>query len=150
MLFAKKNHPNHGGSHEKMLVITATKDYLEGVLNGAKGYGPEWGRQKDWTDSSSYSNPKEPPKQERPKPKTDGEPFKPKNIMRYAVGWWIIINVKCVRETERAILVEAPDEDEPFWLPKSQLHQNANQVWETFDEGDIVFSEWIARQKGWV
>jgi hypothetical protein len=127
---AKKSHPDHGGSHEKMLVVTATKEYLEGVLNGNQRRKPE---------------PEPPPR--RPK---HHDPRRPESMVAYAVGWWMIADVDCIRTSDKAVLVAVDTEDEPIWFPKSQLHRTVNEVWEYGDEGTIVFSEWIARQKGWL
>lgn len=140
---AKKNHPDHGGSHEKMLTLTATKEYLEGVLNGSQSYNYQQQREEP---------PKKPkrPQQEWPRRPSGEDSPRPQNMIRYAFGWWVIDDVEVIRTSDKAILVSVPKEDEPLWFPKSQLHKNANEVWEYEDVGAIVFSEWIARQKGWV
>jgi hypothetical protein len=135
---AKKMHPDHGGSHERMLTLTATKDYLNGLMNGAA-------RQES---PKSEPPPKRPYKHRAPEHPDEDE--RPPGIFKYAYGWWFIADARCIRTSDKAILVEVPDGIEPFWLPKSQLHKSANEVWEYEDEGDLIFSEWIARQKGWV
>jgi hypothetical protein len=131
---AKKNHPDHGGSHERMLVLTATKEHLEGILNNTR-----------YTYQDPPKRPEPPPR--RPKHE---DPPRPKNMEKYAYGWWMLEDVECIRDSDKAILVQVPKEDEPIWFPKSQLHKNANEVWEYDDVGTIVFSEWIAHQKGWL
>jgi hypothetical protein len=133
---AKKYHPDHGGNHEKFLVLQATKEYLDGLMNGR-------------------AKPQEPPRQERPKPPPRHEhrhddSERPANIEKYAHGWWTIASVEVIRTSEKAIQVIGEDDSVPFWLPKSQLHRSANEVWEAGDEGRLVFSDWIASQKGWI
>jgi len=143
---AKKNHPDAGGSHEKMLVLTATKEHLEGILNGTRYTyqdPPKGGPEYTW-----HRKPEPPPR--RPKREGFSEPPRPKNMVKYAYGWWMIEDVECIRDSDKAILVQVPGEDEPIWFPKSQLHKSASQVFEYGDIGDIVFSEWIAKQKGWL
>lgn len=131
---AKKNHPDHGGSHEKFLILNATKEYLDSLMNGAA-------RQESKTNEP-------PPK--RPYKQHTSENERPPGMSKYAFGWWFIATVECIRTSDKAIMVKVPDAEEPIWFPKSQLHRTANQVWEYEDEGDIIFSEWIARQKGWL
>lgn len=57
-------------------------------------------------------------------------------------------NAICVRETEKAILVEAPDFDEPTWIPQSQVHEDS-EVYKDGDEGVLMVSDWFAKQRGW-
>ena len=57
---------------------------------------------------------------------------------------------KVIRETEKALLVETDDLDEPeVWIPKSQIHDNS-EVWRKEQEGRMAISPWFARQKGYV
>lgn len=53
-------------------------------------------------------------------------------------------DVRCLRETDKAILVEI-DETE-YWIPKSQIDQDS-EVFEDMDEGELVITEWIAIEK---
>jgi hypothetical protein len=60
-----------------------------------------------------------------------------------------IENVKCKKETDRALLCII--EGEEVWIPKSQLDDDS----EVFNdgnnaEGKLVITEWIATQKGLV
>lgn len=48
-----------------------------------------------------------------------------------------------LRETDKAILVKLRGHDDELWLPKSQLAEYPGFG----DHGDIVMSEWIAKQK---
>ena len=64
--------------------------------------------------------------------------------------WWCVDKCAVVADTEKAVLVHSDGTDEPYWLPKSQLHEDDNECWEEGDEGTLVFSAWIGRQKGWL
>jgi hypothetical protein len=57
---------------------------------------------------------------------------------------------RCLRATSKAILVLIPeiDEDEPQWVPQSQVHDDS-EVWKAGDEGELVLTKWIVEQKGW-
>lgn len=53
------------------------------------------------------------------------------------------------RETDMALLVRLPDQEESVWFPKSQVDDDS----EVFDDdensrGKLVVSEWIAQEKG--
>jgi hypothetical protein len=56
-----------------------------------------------------------------------------------------IRDAKCIRQTEKAILVEV--EGEQFWIPQSQVEDDS-EVYKAGTEGDLVISDWIAEQKG--
>lgn len=53
---------------------------------------------------------------------------------------------KCIKETDKAILVEIDDEE--IWFPQSQV-DDASEVWMKGQEGKLVISDWIAQQKGY-
>jgi hypothetical protein len=54
----------------------------------------------------------------------------------------------CVRETEKAILVEASDlPDQQMWIPKSCVHDDS-EVFKKDDEGTLVVMEWFATKNG--
>lgn len=60
-------------------------------------------------------------------------------------------NGKCIRETDKAILVKLDDDDSERWIPKSQLHDDS----EVFDElgnadGEVIVKLWFAEKEGWV
>lgn len=60
-----------------------------------------------------------------------------------------IDDVRCLRETEKALLCEI--EGEEVWLPKSQVHEDS----EVFDaeehsEGTLVVTAWLAEKQGWL
>lgn len=58
-------------------------------------------------------------------------------------------NGKCLRETEKALLVELEDHDNrEVWIPKSVIHDDS----EVFDseknaEGSVVVQEWWAMKE---
>ena len=53
-------------------------------------------------------------------------------------------NVVCKVETERAILCVIGDDE--HWIPKSQIEPDS-EVQGLKDEGTLVISAWIAREK---
>lgn len=56
---------------------------------------------------------------------------------------------KCVRETEKAVLVEAElFGDDAQWVPKSQIHDDS-EVWKMGDDGNLVVNLWLAETKEW-
>lgn len=55
--------------------------------------------------------------------------------------------VLCTGETEKAIAIVIDGQEE--WIPKSQIHDDS-EVWQRGQEGDLVVSEWMAKQKGWL
>lgn len=57
-----------------------------------------------------------------------------------------IADVTCLRETEKAILVEI--EGEEIWVPQVCVSDNS-EVWKPGDTGTLIVSAWIARAKGW-
>lgn len=68
--------------------------------------------------------------------------------------WFLVANVTCIRETDKALLVRVPalKEGNPpteDWVPKSQLHDEENEITTVGDVGMLVCSEWIAKEKGW-
>jgi hypothetical protein len=65
-----------------------------------------------------------------------------KNSESYTIDW-----AKCIKATERAILVEIAEEAEPIWIPRSQILYDA-ETWDEDDENELVITEWIAEQKG--
>lgn len=58
-----------------------------------------------------------------------------------------IADARCIKETEKALLCEIDGKQE--WVPKSQIHDDS-EVYQEGDEGHLVVSEWIAKQKGWI
>jgi len=54
----------------------------------------------------------------------------------------------CIRETEKAILIEAPQFDSAVWIPITQIHMDS-EVTEKGDEGTLRVYMWLARERGW-
>jgi hypothetical protein len=68
----------------------------------------------------------------------------------YSPGTYVIEGAYIERESDKAVLVCAPDFDEPTWVPKSALHDDS-EVWKPDqDPGDLVVHEWLAEKRGWV
>lgn len=59
-----------------------------------------------------------------------------------------IENAKCIKDTGKAILVEAPEFDEPQWIPQSQVHEDS-EVYGEGDEGCLIITDWWAAKQGW-
>lgn len=72
--------------------------------------------------------------------------------MRRPNDEWVAIGpVKVVCMTDRAILIECDDYDDPIWIPKSQIDNDASEVApKKGDVGVLTISKWIAEQKGLV
>ena len=164
----KKYHPDLGGSHDEMLVLTATKEHLEKLLAGAgsqtdhrfdnAGFGyPGWDRQK--ADRAQQQKPKEPPfRRRRSKFWDDFEetqksnPDIPIEPYPHERGYSMLVDVTVMSKTEKAIKIKIPGVSMPQWLPFSQLHIDSNLHHEAAegDVGTVVFTNWIAKQKGWL
>lgn len=56
------------------------------------------------------------------------------------------VYAECLAETPSAILVDV-GEDKPVWIPKSQI-DDASEVREKGDEGELVIPEWLAQDRG--
>ncbi len=145
----KKFHPDAGGSHEEMLILTATKEHLEKFIAGGGGH---------FTSSFTYERAREEPRRRRPTYRSQQHwddvynpdiPLEPYEANSTYVQ---LKDVTIMSVTEKAYKVKIPGVQMPQWLPKSQI------LVETFDtsdwtEGDVitvVFTKWIARQKGWI
>lgn len=57
-----------------------------------------------------------------------------------------IADCRAVRASDKAILVDVPTVGE-VWIPQSQIDDDS-EVYRTDDEGDLVISNWIAKEKG--
>ena len=60
-----------------------------------------------------------------------------------------IEDVSVIGESDKAIRVTSPNLDSPEWIPKTQVHDDS-EVWQDGHFGDLVVTEWIAQQKGWL
>lgn len=58
---------------------------------------------------------------------------------------------RCIRETDRAILVDFGDEDddggEEVWIPKSVVHDDS-EVYEDGGTGEVIVETWWAEANG--
>ena len=61
----------------------------------------------------------------------------------------LIENCVVIKQTEKAILVESTDFEEPEWIPQSQIHEDSD-VWKDRQKGDLIVKMWFAEKKGWV
>lgn len=59
-----------------------------------------------------------------------------------------IDDARGIAATDKALLVEAPDLDEPVWVPQSQITDDS-EVWKVGDEGDLHVTDWFASKQGW-
>ena len=57
-----------------------------------------------------------------------------------------LLRTKCLRETEKAILVELNDGQE-LWVPKSQVDDDS-EVYQKGDTGSLVITAWFASREG--
>lgn len=59
--------------------------------------------------------------------------------------WVIIYQVQCIKVTMASILVEI--DGTQHYIPTSQLHRDANEVYDVGDVGDLVMPRWLALEK---
>jgi len=57
------------------------------------------------------------------------------------------VQAEAIAETDAAILVQTEHGEE--WIPKSQIDDNS-EVYEKGHVGNLIVSQWIAKQKGWI
>lgn len=60
---------------------------------------------------------------------------------------YVILEVKILRTTEDAVLVESNEVEEPVWIPKSQIEDSDDDLITGF-EGEISIPLWIAEREG--
>lgn len=58
-------------------------------------------------------------------------------------------DARCIRDSGKAILVEAPDFDEPEWIPQSMVDEDS-EVYKLGTEGKLIVADWFAEKKGWL
>lgn len=58
-----------------------------------------------------------------------------------------IENVYVIKQTSKALLCQVDDGEDEVWIPQSQIDDDS-EVWKEGQEGTLIVSEWIARQKG--
>lgn len=56
-----------------------------------------------------------------------------------------LAGVKSIRGSDKAILCEIDGEE--VWIPQSQIDEDS-EVWESGQEGTLVITAWLAKQKG--
>ena len=71
-------------------------------------------------------------------------------VEREADKWFLVGMATCLRTSEKAIMVKLSDGLENYWIPKSQLHPEENEVREYGDQGMLVCASWVAKEKGWL
>jgi hypothetical protein len=49
--------------------------------------------------------------------------------------------------TEKALRVQLESENEPRWIPRSQIHDDS-EVYDTGTDGDLVVTRWFAEKEG--
>jgi hypothetical protein len=74
--------------------------------------------------------------------------------MRRDEEGFTIENVRAIRGTDRALLVQADffetqgNDEGQRWIPKSQIHDDS-EVYEVDHEGKLVVKKWLAEKEGW-
>lgn len=51
--------------------------------------------------------------------------------------------------SDKTLLVDAPEFDEPIWIPHSQITDDS-EVYDIGTEGTLIVTEWYAEKKGWL
>lgn len=56
-----------------------------------------------------------------------------------------------IRESDsgKALLVEAPEFEKGKWIPHSQITDDS-EVYKVGTTGDLVVTDWLAEQEGWI
>jgi hypothetical protein len=55
-----------------------------------------------------------------------------------------------LRDTGKALLIEAEELDSEEWVPKSCIHDDSEIFEDGQEPGELIVKEWFAREKGWV
>jgi len=61
---------------------------------------------------------------------------------------YTIENARATGQTDKGIWVEADDLDGETFIPESQIDEDS-EVYKKGTEGDLIVSDWFARQRGW-
>ena len=147
----KKYHPDVGGTQEQILTLQETKDHLERIMSG-KASPDTYSHQ---TDSSTYRRAREEPRTEwrtrwRTPPNDDftGEvPLEPYPDDKDYVQ---LKDVVITGVTEKAYKIKIMGVKQQQWLPKSQMMFEEIPEPAEGDTVNLVFTKWIAKQKGWM
>jgi len=154
---ARKYHPDVGGTHEQMLGLTASKEHLEKVINGASDFRSDsfsYNRGPDWNRASANRREEDARKRRQYWRNTKADeaaeniPIEP---YPHDDDYFQIADVTIMAITEKAYKIKITGIRQPQWLPKSQLHEEMDL--NAINDGDvltIVFTRWIAQQKGWL
>jgi hypothetical protein len=158
---SKKFHPDVGGTQEQMLVLTATKEHLEKSIAAGR---------HDYTgDAFTYTRAREEPRRRSTYRNTRSQYWDqadrskehgftgevPLEAYPDDSDYVQLRDVTIMSVTEKAFKIKIPTVKQPQWLPKSQVLwelDNFSRINEPI-EGDvvtIVFTKWIAKQKGWL
>jgi len=64
---------------------------------------------------------------------------------------YTVENAEALMESSsgKALLVAAPDFDDPQWIPHSQIHEDS-EVYKVGTDGNLLVNNWFAEKKGWV
>lgn len=55
--------------------------------------------------------------------------------------------VRVLKVTDKAVLLQFIDDDQESWIPFSQIEDNGEDLEEGY-EGEVYLTEWIAKTKG--
>ena len=150
---SKKLHPDVGGTHDQMLELIATKEHLEKSIAGGRSEstwspGPDFTRARESprkpyrTRSSYWRNTRD--------EYTGDVPLEP---YPHDADYVQFVDVTIMEIREKAFKIKIPGVKVAQWLPKSQIHEEVFAAGGEYVEGDvltIVFTKWIAKQKGWM
>ena len=56
-------------------------------------------------------------------------------------------NAEAIASSDKALLIQFEDREEPVWIPQGQIHDDS-EVYRRGDKGKLVLTEWIATEKG--
>jgi len=62
-------------------------------------------------------------------------------------GTYTIKEAQVIRETDKALLIRAPELVVDTWFPKGQVSDDS-EVYESGHKGEFVVTEWVAKEKG--
>jgi len=60
-----------------------------------------------------------------------------------------IEDAEAIRDSGKALLVEAPEFDEPQWIPHSAIHGDS-EVYRDGESGTLIVYSWFAEKRGWL
>jgi hypothetical protein len=146
----KRYHPDAGGTHEAMIVLKETYENLEKCIengNWSAKAGPRTAGPQQAKEETFHGYRKKPSGSDDFRQKAKGEAGQGPVLERWKPGYFVVRNVHVVGATPKAIQVMFPGNPVPAWMPRSQLH--VDSIYAEGDRGDLIFTDWIASQKGW-